>query len=133
MRWRSVFLDGVCRRASLHRRLESKPVDATTAALLIETVALAIDYAHQRGIVHRDLKPANILMAGPADASLRDCTPKLTDFGLARQLQEDVRLTQTGVVLGTPCYMAPEQVEDPTADIQPTVDVYGLGALLYEF
>jgi urea transport system substrate-binding protein len=122
------FVDG----PSLHRRLESKPVDATTAALLIETVALAIDYAHQRGIVHRDLKPANILMAGPADASLQDCTPKLTDFGLARQLQEDVRLTQTGVVLGTPCYMAPEQVEDPTADIHPTVDVYGLGALLYE-
>ena len=122
------FVEG----ASLHRRLQGQPLDAATAALLIETIALAIDYAHQRGIVHRDLKPANILMAGAADTSLRDCTPKLTDFGLARQLKEDVRLTQTGVVLGTPCYMAPEQVEDPTAEIHPTVDVYGLGALLYE-
>ncbi len=82
--------------------------------------------AHQRGIVHRDLKPANILMAGAEDARIADCTPKLTDFGLARQLEEDVRLTQTGVVLGTPCYMAPEQVENPTAEITPAVDIYGL-------
>ncbi len=71
-------------------------------------------------------------MAGSEDAALRDCIPKLTDFGLARQLEEDVRLTQTGVVLGTPCYMAPEQVENPTAEIKPAVDIYGLGALLYE-
>ncbi|HVU86176.1 MAG TPA: transporter substrate-binding protein [Pirellulales bacterium] len=122
------FVDG----PSLHRRLQGQPVDETTAATVLETIALAIQYAHERGIVHRDLKPANILMAGPEDAPLRDCIPKLTDFGLARQLEEDVRLTQTGVVLGTPCYMAPEQVENPTADIKPAVDIYGLGALLYE-
>jgi urea transport system substrate-binding protein len=122
------FVDG----PSLHRRLQGQPVDEVTAATVLETVALAIQYAHERGIVHRDLKPANILMAGPEDAPLRDCVPKLTDFGLARQLEEDVRLTQTGVVLGTPCYMAPEQVENPTAEIKPAVDIYGLGALLYE-
>ncbi len=122
------FVDG----PSLHRRLQGQPVDEVTAATIIETVALAIEYAHQRGIVHRDLKPANILMAGAEVAPIADCTPKLTDFGLARQLEEDVRLTQTGVVLGTPCYMAPEQVENPTAEITPAVDIYGLGALLYE-
>ena len=122
------FVEG----ASLHRRLAGGPVDATTSAMLIETMAIAIHYAHERGIVHRDLKPANILMAGDADASLRECTPKLTDFGLARQLKDEVRLTQSGVVLGTPCYMAPEQVENPTGDVTPAVDVYGLGALMYE-
>jgi len=117
---------------SLYRRMDGKPLDAVTAATIMETIALAIEYAHQRGIVHRDLKPANILMAGDHDAPLIDCVPKLTDFGLARQLAEDIRLTQTGVVLGTPCYMAPEQVENPTAEITPAIDVYGLGALLYE-
>ncbi len=112
--------------------MQGQHVDPTTAAILIETIALAIEYAHQRGIVHRDLKPANILMQGLDQTPLRDCVPKITDFGLAKQMNEDVRLTQTGVVLGTPCYMAPEQVENPTAEVTAAVDVYGLGALLYE-
>ncbi|MBI2825237.1 MAG: transporter substrate-binding protein [Planctomycetia bacterium] len=117
---------------SLYARTGGRPVEANEAATLVEVLALAIQYAHVRGVVHRDLKPANILLDHGRDVPLAACTPKITDFGLAKQLEEDSRLTQTGVVLGTPCYMAPEQVENPTGEVRPAVDIYGLGALLYE-
>lgn len=79
--------------------------------------------AHDQGLVHRDLKPANILIAAPT------CAVKLTDFGLARS-RSDVRLTRTGIILGTPAYMAPEQARGETVDVR--CDLFSLGCVLYE-
>ena len=92
---------------------------------MIETLARAIADAHRRGIVHRDLKPANILLAA-------DGTPKITDFGLAKSMGAHPDLTQSGAILGSPDYMAPEQAEGKTKEIGPAADVYSLGAILYE-
>ena len=101
--------------------------DPRGAAQLLAVVARAVHYAHQRGILHRDLKPGNILVEWrDSDAPI----PHVTDFGLARRLEADGSLTQTGAVLGTPGYMAPEQAraEKP---LTTGVDVYSLGAILY--
>ena len=104
------------------------------AAALAATLARAAHHAHGLGIVHRDLKPANVLLA-PAAAgrppALGDCTPKVTDFGLAKRLDE-VGQTQTGDILGTPAYMAPEQARGDRSAITPLTDVYALGVILYE-
>jgi WD40 repeat protein/predicted Ser/Thr protein kinase len=94
------------------------------AAALIEQLARAAYYAHQRGIVHRDLKPGNILLA-------EDGTPKIADFGLAKRLDAAEGHTRTGDVLGTPSYMAPEQAAGKK-DVGPAADVHALGAILYE-
>jgi serine/threonine protein kinase len=93
------------------------------SATIVQVIAEAIQYAHEKGILHRDLKPENILI----DTQGR---PRVTDFGLARRLQADSRLTAAGQVLGTPSYMAPEQADGKHA-CGPAVDVYGLGAILY--
>src|SRR5262249_20795594 len=78
----------------------------------------------ERGVLHRDLKPANVLLA-------EDGTPKVTDFGLAKKLGEAGQ-TASGAVLGTPSYVAPEQAGGRAANLGPSCDVYGLGAVLYE-
>jgi tetratricopeptide (TPR) repeat protein len=109
---------------SLARRLNGTPWAAAPAAGLVETLARAMDYAHQRGIVHRDLKPANVLLA-------EDGTPKVADFGLAKHRESQVGLTATGAIVGTPSYMAPEQAGG-NKEVGPPVDVYALGAVLYE-
>ncbi len=116
-----------------------KPQEPRAAAGLIATIAGAIHHAHQRGIIHRDLKPANILIQRVESASdnirLGDANliPKVGDFGLAKVLGEtQARQTQTGAVLGTPSYMAPEQTGGGDADVGTPADVYALGALLFE-
>jgi serine/threonine-protein kinase len=109
---------------SLSERLRGKPQPPEEAARLVRTLALAVHAAHQSGVVHRDLKPANVLLAD-------DGTPKITDFGLAKRLDEAGQ-TQTGAVLGTPSYMAPEQALGDVHGVGPHTDVHALGAILYE-
>lgn len=114
------YLEG----GSLSQRLDGTPWSPERAATLIETLARAIDEAHRRGVVHRDLKPGNILLTA-------DEIPKISDFGLAKCLGAHPDLTQSGAILGSPNYMAPEQAEGKTRDIGPAADIYSLGAILY--
>jgi serine/threonine protein kinase/tetratricopeptide (TPR) repeat protein len=162
------FVDG----PDLARHLQGKPQPAAEAAALIETLALAVHYAHEHGVVHRDLKPANILLqklnqrdtestekkdraertkggssrttdlafsSPPSAVSSASSVslwltllPKITDFGLAKLLVGATGQTEDGEILGTPSYMAPEQAKGHLQDIGPLVDVYALGAILYE-
>jgi eukaryotic-like serine/threonine-protein kinase len=117
---------------SLARWLGGTPLPPRAAAGLVETLARAVQTAHEQGIVHRDLKPANILLDGPGPRPTDPGTPKVADFGLAKLLDEEDSRTRTGAVLGTPSYMAPEQALGRTGDVGPAADVYALGAILYE-
>ncbi|MDR3638192.1 MAG: serine/threonine-protein kinase [Isosphaeraceae bacterium] len=110
---------------SLDKLLDGAPWPAPIAAELVEVLARAIAEAHRRGVIHRDLKPANILL----DAESR---PKVADFGLAKVLDTDDGMTKTQMVIGSPCYMAPEQAEGNSKLVGPTTDVYALGAIFYE-
>jgi formylglycine-generating enzyme required for sulfatase activity len=122
----------LCPGGSLAQRLTTSTLPAADAARLVELLARGMHEAHRHNVVHRDLKPANILLAGGGpDDPLPGLTPKVTDFGLARKL-DDASQTQTGAVLGTPSYMAPEQAEGQTRRHGPAVDVHALGAILYE-
>jgi hypothetical protein len=113
-----------CPGGSLAGKLQGKPMPAVEAAGLVEALARGIHAAHLKGVIHRDLKPANVLVA-------EDGTPKITDFGLVKRLDTPGQ-TSLGVVVGTPNYMAPEQAGGRTLEIGPAVDVYALGAVLYE-
>jgi hypothetical protein len=117
---------------SLAERLAGRPLPARDAARLMATLAEAMHLAHSRNLVHRDLKPANVLLAGEPDTPLGQCQPKVTDFGIARQLDGDSGQTFDGLVLGTPSYMAPEQALGRARSAGPAADVYALGAILYE-
>jgi serine/threonine protein kinase len=110
---------------SLDRQLDGTPWPPTRAAQLAEQVALGIAEAHRQGIVHRDLKPSNVLLAA-------DGTPKVGDFGLAKMLDSQASLTQSESVMGSPSYMAPEQAQGHAKEAGPPVDVYAVGAILYE-
>jgi len=101
------------------------PVSPQVAARYVRIIAEAIHFAHQRGTLHRDLKPQNVLI----DAADQ---PRITDFGLAKLMTDDSRMTQSGVIMGSPSYMPPEQAAGRQADIGPASDVYSLGAMLYE-
>lgn len=139
-------VDGV----SLDKHLAGHPHPPHTAAELVRTLARAVAHAHEQKIVHRDLKPENILLAGvrgqgsgvreegggtstlnPDSWSL--ATAKIADFGLAKRLDTNsTAWTQAGAVIGTPAYMAPEQAAGRVGEIGPAVDIYALGAILYE-
>ena len=111
---------------SLAQRLTRRPMDTAAAVRIVAAIARAVDYLHKQGVVHRDLKPSNILLDADGD-------PYLTDFGLAKVfLQSDAQHTATGIIAGTPSYMAPEQAAGRTAEIGPAADIYSLGAILYE-
>ncbi len=116
------FVDGV----SLHKKIQGTPLPPKEAAALLEKMAEAMAYAHQRGVIHRDLKPANVLLTSAG-------VPKIGDFGLAKRFEEDESgLTKTGTVLGTPSYMSPEQASGLNEEVGTVSDVYSLGAILYD-
>jgi hypothetical protein len=132
------FVEG----GSLAARLTEQPWKSEAAARFMADVAAAVKFAHARKIIHRDLKPGNILLARrypdagnetPAETfNSGEWIPKITDFGLAKQLNLQDDLTQSEAILGTPCYMSPEQAQGRTAAVGPASDVYSLGAILYE-
>src|SRR6516165_11189103 len=122
------FVEG----GSLAKRLAGQVLPPRDAARLVAALAEAMHLAHSRNLVHRDLKPANVLLAGETDTPVGQCQPKVTDFGLVRQLDADAGQTFEGVVMGTPSYLAPEQAEGRSKYVGPVADVYGLGAILYE-
>jgi serine/threonine-protein kinase len=122
---RPYFTMELVEGGSLAAKIEETPQPAGWAASLVAKLAGAIQFAHQRGIVHRDLKPGNVLLTA-------DDVPKVTDFGLARRVEEEEGLTLSGVLLGTPSYMAPEQARGDKRAIGPATDVYALGAILYK-
>jgi serine/threonine protein kinase len=107
---------------SLASRLRGQPLAPAEAAALVEKVARAVQHAHEQGVIHRDLKPANVLLEENAETPVGACTPKVTDFGLARRLDVE-GLTQTGAVVGTPSYMAPEQAAGRGKEAGPAADV----------
>jgi serine/threonine protein kinase len=120
---------------SLGRKLRRQPEPPPAAARLVFLLARAVHAAHQAGIIHRDLKPGNVLLAPPADEPALNSAwgwPKVTDFGLARHLDDPTALTVSGAVLGTPSYMAPEQALGKIRELGPATDVWALGAILYE-
>jgi DNA-binding beta-propeller fold protein YncE/tRNA A-37 threonylcarbamoyl transferase component Bud32 len=113
-----------CEGGTLADKLAGTPLQGREAAQTVAELARAVQAAHDRGIVHRDLKPDNVLIGAGGQL-------KVTDFGLARRVEAGSGLTQTGAILGTPSYMAPEQAEGKK-DVGPAADVYALGAVLYE-
>ena len=110
---------------SLAELLLKGPLPPLRAAELVETLARAVQFIHERGLIHRDLKPANVLLTDQD-------VPKLADFGLAKRLNQDQGLTRSQAVLGTASYMAPEQASGDRHALGPAADIYALGALLYE-
>lgn len=145
------FVDG----GSLAAQLNGTPLPVRAAAELIRTLAEAVEFAHQNGIIHRDLKPANVLLSAKVDQQgaatklaaagstmrssgsvssqrLPSAVAKITDFGLAKRLDDESGQTKSGTIMGTPSYMAPEQAAGQRQRIGPATDVYGLGAILYE-
>ncbi|MFM8413777.1 MAG: serine/threonine-protein kinase [Planctomycetota bacterium] len=115
------FIEGT----TLAKRLANGPVPAREAATILAQVADAVDAAHRRGVLHRDLKPSNILIDAAG-------IPHVSDFGLAKRIEQDRDVTHTGAILGTPCYMSPEQAAGSRGDVGPASDVWSLGAILYQ-
>jgi WD40 repeat protein/serine/threonine protein kinase len=130
------LVSAYCRGGSLAQWLaeQTTPVPLRQAAALLVELTGAVHYIHANGVYHRDIKPGNVLLfpRNPPAAGEAAFVPRLTDFGLAKLRDGQDSSTRSGALLGTPSYMAPEQVEGRVRDIGPATDVYGLGALLYE-
>ncbi len=109
---------------TLSAKLNDGPLPIREAASIMQSVAEAVAYAHSKGVIHRDIKPGNILID-------RTGQPRVSDFGLAKQISIDSELTTTGQILGTPSYMPPEQALGKVHEIGELADVYSLGAVLY--
>jgi tetratricopeptide (TPR) repeat protein len=120
----------LCRGGSLAERLRHGPLQPRAAAAVVAQLARAMQAAHEHNIIHRDLKPSNVLLAEGPEVPLGDCTVKVSDFGLAKQLDASGH-TEPGQVVGTPSYMAPEQAAGKGWEVSPAADVYALGAVLY--
>lgn len=126
------FVEG----GALDELMAREELSINEAVAIVEELAHAMSSAHQAGIVHRDLKPANVLMSNATGESttleggLGKYRPKVTDFGLAKRVEQDSQQTQTGAIMGTPSYMAPEQAKG-VKRIGPAADIYSLGAILY--
>ena len=110
---------------SLDKRVNGTPLLTRDAARIVEVLARATQAAHDGNIIHRDLKPANVLLTAEG-------IPKISDFGLAKRLEDEAGRTQTGDVMGTPSYMSPEQAAGRTDELGPATDIYALGAILYD-
>lgn len=121
-------------------KMQAGPIEPRAAAALVADLAGAMDYAHRQGVLHRDLKPSNILLerrdvpaAGGGEADdLTSFAAKITDFGLARLVDQARDETRSGAIIGTPAYMSPEQATGTNSQLGPASDVYSLGAILYE-
>ena len=105
--------------------LKREPMSSRRAAELLVKIARTVQFAHEHGILHRDIKPGNILLD-------RHGEPHLTDFGLARLIEQESTVTNSFDVLGTPSYMAPEQAAGRAKELTPAADVYSLGAVFYQ-
>ena len=110
---------------SLAERIARQRLSFDAIVRLLSVVARAVEHLHAQGVVHRDLKPSNILLD-------RDDQPYVTDFGLAKVFVPGSEATATGVIAGTPSYMAPEQASGHNSEVGPAADIYSLGAILYE-
>jgi tetratricopeptide (TPR) repeat protein len=110
---------------NLDELTRSGPLAGRQAAELVAAVARAVDYAHRHGVLHRDIKPSNVIVDAEGQ-------PHVTDFGLARRIADPGGLTLSGQILGTPGFMAPEQIAGDPQKIGVAADVYSLGAVLYQ-
>ncbi|MHC4598042.1 MAG: protein kinase domain-containing protein [Planctomycetota bacterium] len=109
----------------LDRLIDDGEVTPRRAATITRKVAMALEHAHAHGVLHRDVKPPNILISAAGE-------PQITDFGLAKDVQSDEKVTRSGTAMGSPNYMSPEQADGRIEAIDARTDVYGLGATFYE-
>ncbi len=135
----SAYCPGITLAAWLRQR--TAPVPSRMAAEFVATLAGAVEHAHGRGVLHRDLKPSNVLLEEPTPGTAGDdrseLVPRVTDFGLAKLQdagpgEDAANATVSGVIMGTPKYMAPEQAVGNVGQIGPSADIYSLGVILYE-